>query len=100
MRLLFVLLFAALYSLAEVVLAAVVVMQFVVILVTGRRNARLLQLGKSLSLYAYQVWMFVTFNSNTKPYPFAEWPDGAPADADRNEDIPLPSPSEPRAPHP
>jgi hypothetical protein len=74
LRLVFVLLFAALYSLAELVLAAVVILQFIVILATGTRNARLLRLGHSLSSYAYQVWMYMSFNSDIKPYPFAEWP--------------------------
>lgn len=91
LRLVFVLLFAALYSLAELVLAAVVIVQFVVVLATGRRNQRLLRLGHGLSTYAYQVWMFMSFNSEIKPYPFAEWP-APPAEKDSAHEAIGPTP--------
>ncbi|PJC68424.1 MAG: DUF4389 domain-containing protein, partial [Zetaproteobacteria bacterium CG_4_8_14_3_um_filter_59_5] len=45
MRLLFMLLFAVIYSVAEVVLAMVVVFQFLCVLATGRKNAQVLALG-------------------------------------------------------
>jgi hypothetical protein len=90
LRLLFVLLFAALYSLAEIVLAAVVIVQFVIILASGRRNPRLLRLGHGLSTYAYQVWMFMSFNTDVKPYPFAEWPSQPGADDDGSSPVELP----------
>lgn len=90
LRLLFVILFAVLYSLAELILAAVIIMQFIVVLATGRRNERLLRLGNSLSIYAYQVWMFFTFNSDVKPYPFAEWPSSPRDGSDESADAVLP----------
>jgi hypothetical protein len=75
-RLLFMLLFTVFYGVAEMVLTAVVVFQFLVVLLTGGRNARVLSLGASLSTYAYQVFRFLTYNSEQRPFPFADWPTG------------------------
>ena len=33
------------------------------------------RLGKNLSAYVYQIFQFQTFNSETRPFPFADWPD-------------------------
>jgi Domain of unknown function (DUF4389) len=73
-RLLFMLLFAALYGVAEIVLTAVVIFQFLVVLFTGGKNARVLSLGASLSAYAYQIFRYLTYNSEQRPFPFADWP--------------------------
>lgn len=68
------LLFGLIYSLAELVAAAVAIFQFLNNLVTGKSNVRLLDFGKSISIYIYQIWSFLTFNSEELPYPFSHWP--------------------------
>jgi hypothetical protein len=73
------LLFALLYGVAEVVLAAVVIFQFGSQLITGRANRRLLNLGQQLATYLYQIILFLTYKSEQKPYPFEAWPKGAPS---------------------
>ncbi len=75
---LYMLLFALLYSLAEIVVAAVAFFQFIAVLITGEPNQRLLSFGYSLSGYIAQILRFVTYNSELKPYPFTTWPKGAP----------------------
>ena len=75
---LYMLLFALFYGVAKVVLSAVIVFQFMLVLVTGNTNARLLKLGQSLSTYSYQIMLFLTFNSHYQPYPFGAWPKGQP----------------------
>ena len=77
-RLLFMLVFAVLYGVAEIVLSAVVVFQFLSVLFTGSRNAKVLSLGASLSAYAYQVFRYLTYNSEERPFPFADWPSDRP----------------------
>ena len=77
-RILYMVLFVIFYSLAEVVLTAVVVIQLLLVLVTGSKNERLLKLGQSLSTYIYQVLSYLSFNSNHQPYPFGAWPKGEP----------------------
>lgn len=78
MRVLYMLLLAIFYSLAEVVLSAVVVFQLLLVLFTGKKNDRLLKFGQALSTYIYQVLSFQTFNTETLPYPFTAWPKGEP----------------------
>ncbi len=75
---LYMLLFLLLYSLAEIVIAAVVVFQFISKAITGKTNQRLLEFGQSLSLYVYQAMRFFTYNSEEKPFPFGPWPEGEP----------------------
>ena len=78
---LYMLLYAIFYTLAEIVLFAVVIFQFLMQVFTGETNDRLRKLGQSLSTYAYQVLVFLTFNSEYHPYPFGAWPSGEPKSA-------------------
>ncbi len=78
---LYMLLYAVFYMLAEIVLAAVVIFQFLLQLFTGETNERLRKLGQSISTYAYQILVFLTFNSEYHPYPFGAWPTGEPRPA-------------------
>lgn len=73
-RALYMVLFAVLYNVAEIVLIAVVVLQFLLTLFTGKTNSRLLSFGESLSTYVYQIFRFLTYNTEDKPFPFGPWP--------------------------
>jgi len=75
-RLLFMVLFAALYWVAEVVLAVVVIFQFFSVLLTGKKNGQVLTLGAQLSTYAYQIFRYLTYNSEEQPFPLGDWPSG------------------------
>lgn len=74
LRLLFMLLFVVLVQLAAAVMWVVVVLQFLFNLFSGASNQQLSKLGAGLSLYIYQSWQFLNFNSDEKPYPFQDWP--------------------------
>lgn len=76
LRGLYMLLFIVIYHVAEFVVGAVVLLQFLFTLVTGQTNARLLRFGQSLSDYVYQILRFLTFNSEDLPFPFNDWPAG------------------------
>jgi hypothetical protein len=78
MRGLYILIFSIFYSIAEIVLFAVVLFQFLLTLFTAKTNQRLLKLGQSLSTYVYQICLYISFNSNHQPYPFGAWPKGPP----------------------
>ena len=71
---LYMLLFAFLIGVAKFITFSVVVLQFFLILVNGTPNDQLLTFGKSLSIYTYQIMLFLTFNSETQPYPISGWP--------------------------
>jgi hypothetical protein len=73
-RLLYIILFVAIYSVAEIVLVAVVAVQFGFVLITGTRNQNLLDFGAALSRFLYDVLLYFTFKSDSKPFPFDAWP--------------------------
>ncbi len=74
LRMIFMLLFAGLLQLASVVMWVLVVLQFVFSLLTGKDNNQLRQLGNAISKYIFQTLQFLTYNSDEKPFPFADWP--------------------------
>ena len=73
-RALYMLIFAFFYSVAEVVMFAVVVIQFFMMLITGETNPRLLKLGQNLATYIFQIIQYLSFNSEYLVYPFGAWP--------------------------
>ncbi len=78
LRGLYMLLFILISGVARFVIAVVVLFQFFSVLFTGNTNAQLLTLGQNLSTYIYQITLFLTFNSERRPFPFGDWPDGPP----------------------
>lgn len=72
---LFILLFAFFLVIARIVTSAVVVIQFLFTVFSGQTNKNLKNFGGSLSRYIYQCLLFITYNSNDKPFPFDEWPE-------------------------
>ena len=75
LRGLFILLFAFLLVVARVVTGAVVVIQFLFTVFTGRTNENLQYFGASLAKFIFQTLMYVTYNSDDKPFPFSPWPE-------------------------
>ena len=71
----YILLFAFFLVVARVVTGAVVVIQFLFTVFTGKTNTNLKNFGAMLSHYVYQCLLFVTYNSDDKPFPFDDWPD-------------------------
>jgi len=76
LRGLFMLLFALIYSVTEVIVFVVVLLQFFFVLFTGQQNTRLRAFGEGLSVFIYQIMSYWTYNSEEKPFPFAQWPGG------------------------
>ncbi|MEM7561573.1 MAG: DUF4389 domain-containing protein [Pseudomonadota bacterium] len=74
LRGLYMLLYILFGVLAEMVLSAVILFQFLLQLFTGETNARLRKLGQGISTYIYQILQFLNFNSEYHPYPFGAWP--------------------------
>lgn len=74
LRLLWMVIFAIVWQLAEVVLAVVVIVQLGYRLFYGAPSGSLQSFGDSLSQYLQQIGRFGTFNSEEKPWPFADWP--------------------------
>ena len=79
MRGLFMLLFAVIYGIAELLLFVTAVFQFGSVLLTGHPNDRMRSFGESLGRLFYQIVRFLTFNTDERPFPFSDWPGEAPA---------------------
>ena len=71
---LFILMFVFMLVVARLVTGAVVVIQFLFTVFTGQINDNLKTFGASLARYVYNCLLFVTYNSDDKPFPFGEWP--------------------------
>ena len=75
LRLIFMLIFGVITSLALLVGSFVVALGFLWVLFTGEINPELRATGQSFATYIYQIARYLTFNSETKPFPFGEsWP--------------------------
>lgn len=74
LRVIWMLLFTLVWQLAELLLGVVVLVQLGYRLFYGAPSASLLGFGDSLCQYLAQIGRFGTFNSDEKPWPFADWP--------------------------
>jgi hypothetical protein len=88
---LFLLIFAFIMGVTKVVTGAVVVLQFLFTVFSGEVNTNLQQFGASLSRFTYQIMLYVTYNTDEKPFPFKEWPSESQAELEKPA---APSPEE------
>jgi len=75
------LLFTIAYNIAEFIIVLIAIYQFFCVLITGRVNEPLLQFGNNLTVYAFDILQFVTFNTEAMPFPIAPWPNEEPGGA-------------------
>jgi hypothetical protein len=73
-RALFMILFLVIKWVATIVFYCIVVFQFFFALVKRSPNQHLLDFNQSLSTYLYQIYLYVGYNNETKPFPFSPWP--------------------------
>ncbi|MDH3748915.1 MAG: DUF4389 domain-containing protein [Gammaproteobacteria bacterium] len=75
LRLVFMIIFYVLASVATLVASVVVALGFLWVLFTGETNDQLRRTGQGIASYVYQIIQYLTYNSEEKPFPFdAEWP--------------------------
>lgn len=72
-RIFFMLLFAVVVTIVRWLAWAVIVLQLIFVLLTGEKNKNTLIFGRSLATYAYHIMLFLTFNTETLPFPFSPW---------------------------
>ncbi len=65
---------AAFYGIAETLLLLGVLVQVISVLVKGTPNPHVRSFGAQLSGYVYQLFLYLTYNSDHCPFPFAAWP--------------------------
>lgn len=71
------LIFAVFFWVSGIILATVVIFQFLTTLFTGKQNPLLLEFAENLSTYFYQIVRFLTYTTESKPFPFQHWPGGS-----------------------
>ena len=84
---LFMILFLIVYGVAKAVLYLIVFFQFFHTLLTGKPNSPVLEFSENLCAYLYEILLYISFNSNEMPFPFAPWPDEGDDDEDEHVSI-------------
>ncbi len=74
LRVLFMIFFAVVAWLLTIILPVIVVVQVLFSLISGRDNDNLRQLGGNLSVYFFQILHYLTYNTEERPFPFADFP--------------------------
>ena len=74
LRALYMLLFIVIFTVARFMVWIVIAIQFIITLFTNNLHKKTLDFSEHLNTYIYQILMFLTYNSETKPYPFSSWP--------------------------
>jgi hypothetical protein len=74
MRGLFMLLFLLAFGIAQTLLWATAIVQFLWLLFAGESNGLLVRFGKSLSLWLAEAAQFITCGTDAKPFPWKAWP--------------------------
>jgi len=77
LRGLYMLIFSFLLGIVKFVAFAVILFQFLSVLFSAETNKQLLTFGRSLSLYQYQIMMYLTYNSEQQPFPMGKWPEAS-----------------------
>lgn len=72
-RILYMVLFAVILYLVMMVLCVVVVVQIIFALLTGEPNKEIRGFSANLVLYLQEIAAFLTYTTQTKPYPFQAW---------------------------
>jgi hypothetical protein len=83
LRFAFMVLFMFILSVVSYLIVGLVILQFFWALITGEGNDKLRDFGSSVSSFILQVLRFLTYNTNTKPFPFADWPASENIDLDK-----------------
>lgn len=74
LRIIWMVLFFAVWQVAELLLLGVALAQLVIRVIRGAPNIALMSFGGSLASYLAQIGRFGTFQTDDKPWPFADWP--------------------------
>ncbi len=75
LRFVFMVAFLVIANVAAMVASVVVLLGFLWVLFTGEPNDQLRQAGRALARYFAEIVRFLTYNTDTRPFPFgADWP--------------------------
>ena len=73
-RLLYTILYVVVLEILKLIVQAVVVFQYIYLLVTRRTNEPVRRFGNKLAAYTYRVMRYATVAENALPFPFNDFP--------------------------
>ena len=76
---LFIIVFGVVFHVLYIVIWLLVVFQFLTKVLTGDLNENLSGFSHSLTRFAFQILLYITFQSEVRPFPFSPWPEDAAA---------------------
>lgn len=77
-RLFFMLVYLIAVEIAVSVLTLLIVVQFVYRLFAGQSQADVFRFSSSLAEFVWQTYRFLTYQTDSKPFPFNDWPQAGP----------------------
>jgi hypothetical protein len=75
---LYIIFFLIVTCVVKLIIWFITAFQFIAVLFTDHPNKMLLEFGGDLSAYISQIFRFLSYNSEEKPFPFSPWPTGTP----------------------
>ncbi len=84
LRILYMVLFYLIYSVSEIALLVIAVIQALLNLFSGEPSSTLRDFGQALGVYVKQIAEYLSYASDYKPFPFADWPSVEVIDVDLN----------------
>ncbi len=73
-RLLYTLFFIFVLGLVRIIIHAIIIFQYIYLLITKKHSNRLRVFSNQALSYAYRIARYITLNENQKPFPFQEFP--------------------------
>ena len=73
-RALYTILYLIIGRLISMVLFVIAITQFIYTWVSGEPNDKILQFSERLAEYTKQLVVYVSFNTDEKPWPVGDWP--------------------------
>lgn len=74
----FMILFFVAARFVGVLVALIALFQFLCALIVRKPNDNARRLGKDLSCYVAEIVLFLSYNTERKPWPLSQWPQGGP----------------------
>jgi len=72
-RIIFMVLLIVILGVVRTLLWAVILLQIITTLLTGRSNQHIFAFSGGLCAYLYHITLYLTFNTELLPFPFSSW---------------------------
>jgi Domain of unknown function (DUF4389) len=75
LRLLYTLLYVAIYCILKAIILLTTVFQFVYLFLTLKHSEPTRVFVNKVVTYAYRIWRYISLNENRHPFPFSDFPE-------------------------